>query len=96
MHPIGKYYKPKFIESADSMLKPIPGSDSCKANHTCYGNYSSHYLSHALNTHHNHVVLDVTSHDDNDVDRKDSLSSKNKNNQNPFLTLKKEDLMTVV
>ena len=44
MCPIGKYCKPKFIESTDSMLKPIPGSDSHKVNQTCYDNYLPPYV----------------------------------------------------
>ena len=74
--PIGKHYKPIFIESTDSTLKPIPGSDSCKANQTHCNNYLPHSLSYALNTHHNHILPDITSHNDNNIDRKDLSSSK--------------------
>ena len=52
MCPIGKYYKAKCVESTDSKLKPIPGSNSYKVNQICYYNYlplDQHYCHHNRN-----------------------------------------------
>ena len=74
--PIGKHYKPKFIESIDPTLKPIPGRDLYKANQICYNNYLPPYV---IDQHHMKqpmaICLQLNDSDDSD-DRMTDTTSK--------------------